>query len=166
MGRRAGALFVVAAMVAVPVALAQVVLDHTVFRDGILPAGAARTQTVGCPRGSVAASGGVSSAGPAVVLLRAKPEGTGAYAFRIGNPGDQGRRVTVAVACRRLLARGSFFKLTPLTPKGLQVPARGQRTASLFCPASAAAAGAGFDLAPGRQAVSSFPGTRLSVRGI
>src|SRR5207249_3450878 len=50
--------------------------------------------------------------------------------------------------------------------KGLQVPARGQRTASLFCPASAAAAGAGFDLAPGRQAVSSFPGTRLSVRGI
>jgi hypothetical protein len=161
MDRRAGAVFVAAAMIAAP-ALAQVVRARTVFRSTSLPAGAAKTETVRCPRGSVAASAGVSSAAPGVVLLRAQPQGTGAYAFLVGNPaGNQARRATVAVACRRLSPRGAVFKLTLLSPRTLQVPAGSRRSASLSCPSSAAAAGAGFDLAPGRRASGSR--SRLSI---
>ncbi len=171
MGRRAGALFVTAAILAVPSALAQVALAPTIFRGVNLPANAVKGLTVACPRGYVAVSGGLSTAAPGVALLRVEPAGTGAFAFRVGNPaGKPTRRVAVAVACRRLRTRsgpGASFTLKPLQPRSLVVAAGAQRSAALACPSGTAPAGAGLDLAPGRRGqTTGFTGTQLSVRRI
>jgi hypothetical protein len=169
--RRAGAAFVSAAIFVVPSALAQTVLAPTILRSATLPSKAAKTFSVACPNGYVAASGGLSSAAPGIAVLRAEPAGTGAFAFRLGNPaGNPARRALVAVACRRLRTRtgGSVsFKLKPLRPRSLVVSPGTLRSASLTCPSETLAAGAGVDLAPSPQGgTAGFTGTRLSVRRI
>jgi hypothetical protein len=169
MGRRVGAALLTAAILAVPSALAQTVLAPTIFRSVGLPSSAVRTLNVACPSGYVAASGGLSSVGPGVVVLRAKPAGTGAFAFRLGNPdGNAARRAVVAVACRRLRVRtgpGASLELRPLRPRSMVVAAGARRSVTLTCPAGTAAAGAGVDLAAGAQGpAGGFGGTSLSVR--
>jgi hypothetical protein len=169
MGSRAGALFVAAAILAVPSALAQTVLAPTVFRGVDLPSNTVKTFSVSCPTGYVAASGGLSSAGPGVAVLRAQPAGIGAFAFRLGNPaGSPARRAVVAVACRRLRAEtgpGASLELKPLQPRPLVIAPAARRSAMLTCPAGTAPAGAGVDLAPSPQGPTvGFAGTQLSVR--
>lgn len=153
-----------------PSALAQVVLAPTVFHRSGLPASAIEAPTVTCPRGYVAASGGVSAAAPGVALLRAEPAGSRAYAFRLGNSTGNARRVTVSVACRTLRTRagpGADIELKQLKPKSLQVAPGAQRSAALVCPAGTVPAGSGIDLTPGGRGQSAgFGGTKLSVRRI
>jgi hypothetical protein len=169
--RRAGAAFVCAAIFVVPSALAQTVLAPTILRSANLPSNGVKTVTVACPSGYVAASGGLSSAGPGVVVLRARPAGTGAFVFRLGNPaGNPARRAVVAVACRKLRVQtgpGASLELKPLKPRSLVVAPGARRLATLTCPSGTASAGAGVDLAPSSQAQpAGFKGTPLSVRKI
>jgi hypothetical protein len=169
--RRAGAAFVSAAIFVVPSAFAQTVLAPTILRSANLPSNAVKTFTVACPGGYVAASGGLTSTAPGIAVLRAEPAGTGAFAFRLGNPaGNPVRRALVAVACRRLRTRSggsASFKLKPLRPRSLVVSPGAVGSAALTCPSETLAAGAGVDLAPSSQrGTAGFTGTRLSVRRI
>jgi hypothetical protein len=168
---RAAAAFASAAIFVVPSVFAQTVFAPTILRSANVPSGAVKTFTVACPSGYVAASGGLSSAGPGIAVLRAEPAGTGAFAFRLGNPaGNPARRALVAVACRRLRARtrgGATFILKPLRPRSLVISPGTLRSATLNCPSGTVAAGAGVDLAPSSQrGTAGFTGTRLSVRRI
>ncbi len=165
------ALLATAATLAAPSAIAQVVLAPTVFHSADLPADAVTSFRVTCPSGYLAASGGVSTPAAGTTLLGVRPAGIRAFAFRLGNPAtNRARRATVAVACRRLSAGrapGSFFKLKQLEPKTLVVPPGGRRSVALACPTGTIPAGAGVDLAPGRQArAARFAGAQLSVRRI
>ena len=158
----AGALFVASAA-------ASVVLAHTVFRSAGLPAGAVRALTVTCPRGYVAASGGVSRAARGVEVLRARPSGPRAFAFRLGNPvSSSARRVGVSVACWAIRApAGPDIALRQIGPSVLSIAPHSQRATSLACPSDTGPAGAGVDLAPGVQGqAAGFTGTQLSVRSM
>jgi hypothetical protein len=151
---------------ALPSAIAALVLGRTVLHAVGLSAGAVETIAVACPRGYLAMSGGVSVAAPGVALLRAVPAGTRAYAFALGNPApNPARRVTVAVGCRALRARtGAKIRVRHVAPRSFRVAPGAQRTAALACPAGTAPAGAGVDLAPGGRRSSGFGGTPLSLR--
>jgi hypothetical protein len=163
MGRRAAALFTIAATLAVPSAVAQVVLAPTVFHRANLPPGAATTFVVACPGGYVAPSGGVFTPAQGTTLLGSKPTGNRAFEFRFGNPRpNAARRVTVAVACRKVRTGGAVLKLTSVRPKTILVAPGRQRSAALACPSGLAPAGAGIDLDPGRRSGSA--GSKLSVR--
>jgi hypothetical protein len=159
----------IAALLAVPSAFAQTVLAPTILHSVSLPSNVVKTFTVACPSGYVAASGGLSSAGPGLAVLRAEPAGTRAFAFRLGNPaGNPARHAVVAVACRRLRVRtraGASLELKPLRPRSLVVAAGARRSAAVTCPAETAPAGVGVDLAPNaKEQAAGFAGTGLSVR--
>jgi hypothetical protein len=160
MGTRAGAIWIVAAAIVVPSALAQVVLAPMVSHRTGIPAGATRAAVVTCPGGHVAVSGGVSAGAAGVALLRAAPAGRNRYSFLLANPaGNGGRRATVSVACRKLRARrGAQFVLRRLGPRSLRVAPGQQRAVGLACPVNTLPGGSGYDLGRG--------GAGLSVRRI
>jgi hypothetical protein len=167
MGRFGIALLAATTLVA-PSAIAGAVLAPTIFRAARLASNSVTGFSAGCPRGYVAASAGVSAPATGTTVLSVRPAGNRAFIFRFGNPAkNPARRVTVAVACRRLAGqtRGVFLRVSPLTPRTVLVPSGGQRSATRACPAGTAAAGAGVDLAPGRRAASAgFRGNPLSIR--
>jgi hypothetical protein len=166
MGKRVIALVAVAAALAAPSSLAQVVLAQSVFRAAHLPSNTVRSFTVTCAAGYVAASAGISSPAPGTTLLSSRPSGLAAYRFRFGNPAsNSNQRVTVVVACRRLFSKlATRLKVTPLHLK-VKVPAGKLTTAGFLCPPHTAPAGWGEDLAPIRsQGYVPGAAARLSVR--
>ncbi len=165
MGKWVIALVAVAAALAAPSSLAQVVLAQSVYHAAILPSNTVRTFTVRCAGGYVAVSAGVSSPAPGATLLGVRPSGLAAYTFRFGNPATNDQQVTVVVACRRFLFKlPTRVKVTPLQLK-VKVPAGKLTAAGLPCPPGTAPAGWGDDLAPG-QGHGYAPGgaARVTVR--
>ncbi len=128
----------------------QVVLARTVLATHALRAGAITSFTVACRRGYVAASAGVSKAAPGTAVLGSRPVGVDAYRFRFGNPAGNGpKRVTVALACRRLTRADEHryaLRVTTVKMRAV-VPARRTVPASLTCPAGTVPAGGGAELA-------------------
>lgn len=166
MGKWVIALVAVAAALAAPSSLAQVVLAQSIFRAASLPSNTVRTFTVTCTAGYVAVSAGVSKPAPGATLLGIRPSGLAAYTFRFGNPAtNPNQHVTVVVACRRFSFKlPTRVKVTPLQLK-VKVPAGKLTAAGLLCPPSTAPAGWGDDLAP-VQSHGYVPGAaaRVSVR--
>jgi hypothetical protein len=163
-------LVAVAAALAAPSSLAQVVLAPALFHSQALPANAITSFVVTCAPGYVATSAGVSNPAPGVTLLSIRPTGLRAYAFRFGNPATNGdQRATVVVSCRKLSSSAGKPRLT-LKQKPVRFTARvlpGQSTAVEFvCPSRTAPAGIGFDRSPSKRGRSYAPGAaaRISVR--
>ena len=146
----------IAGVLSVPAGAAQTLFGRTVLHGMRLPGGATRASTVSCPTGYAAVSGGVSTPAQGVALLRAAPAGTRAYAFRLANAGGPARRVTVAVACRRLRTSGARIEMRQLEPKSVRVRHGVQQSAALTCPSGTAPAGSGVDIRSG--------GTQVTVR--
>ena len=137
----------VAALVVVPAALPRNGTASRVVRFVNVPAGAAKTATLSCAAGSVAASAGVQSAGMTRTLA-IRPSGARTVAIRLSNSGANRRqRTSVSVSCLRLPsgAGAPHFEARQIHSNRLAVPAGGQRQASLGCPSGTLAAGAGFD---------------------
>jgi hypothetical protein len=136
-----------AALVVAPAALPRNGTASRVVRFVNVPAGAAKTATVSCPAGSVAASAGVQSPGMTRTLA-IRPPGARAFAIRLSNSGaNPPQRTSVAVSCLRLPSGvdAPHFQARQVHSKRLAVPAGGQKQASLGCPSGTLAAGAGFD---------------------
>jgi len=169
MGRWVIALVVVAAALAAPPSLAQVVLAQSVFHAAALPSNAIRSFTVSCPSGFVAASAGVPNPAPGVTLLGIRPVGFRAYAFRFGNPGTNPRRqVTALVACRKFVFKPPVrLKVVPVQLK-TKVRIGKPNAATFLCPRGTAPAGWGAEIAPGRSGQGYVPGgaARLSLRRV
>jgi len=141
----------VAAALAAPSSLAQVVLAPAVFRSHTLRAGASTAFAVSCPRGYVATSAGVSDPASGVTLRDLWPSGLGTYSFRFANPaGNATRRVTVAVACRKADTAGHRGRVA-LHQRPVRfaatIPAGGGKTVEFACPAHTVPAGIGFERA-------------------
>jgi hypothetical protein len=155
MGRSVIALVAVAAALAAPSSLAQVVLAQSVFHAAALPSNTVRTFTVTCPSGYVAMSAGVSSPAPGATLLSMRPSGLAAYTFRFGNPAaNLDQQVTVVVACRRFFFKPpTRVKVTPLQLK-VKVPAGKLTSAGFLCPSHTAPAGWGDDISSAAARVS------------
>lgn len=164
MGRWVIALFLVAAALAAPSSVAQVVLAQSVFHAADLPSNKITTFTVSCPPRYVAASAGVSSPAPGVTLLGIRPSGIRAYTFRFGNPAtNSDERATVVVACRRLAFKTPVrLKVVPVKSK-VAVPAGKLNSAVLLCPPNTLPAGWGENIAPGRSG-SFGAAARVSLR--
>jgi hypothetical protein len=144
----------------------QRVLAPTVFSAHALPANAITGFIVSCRSGYVATSGGVARPAQGVTLVAITPVGDRAYRFRFGNPVGNGRkRVTVAVACRRL-SGGASYKLRLALPRPLRLTASAGKTAGagFACPSGTVPVGAGADLDPGRSFHAYRGGLRLSIR--
>jgi hypothetical protein len=170
MGKWVIVLVAVAAALAAPSSLAQVVLAPALFRSQALPANAITSFTVTCAPGYVATSAGISTPAPGVTLLSVRPAGLRAYAFRFGNPvtnGDQ--RVTVVVSCRKLSSSAGKPRPT-LKQKPVRFTVKvlpGKTSAVEFvCPSRTAPAGFGFDRSPSQRGRAYTPGAaaRISVR--
>jgi hypothetical protein len=146
MGRWVIALVAVAAGLAAPSSLAQVVLGQSVFDTEDLPSNTIRNVVVSCPRGFVAASAGISNPAPGVTLLSMRPSGATGYKFRFRNPAaNPDRRVTVVAACRSLVSKGATrLKATAVRVK-VNVPAGRLQAAALPCPSNTLPAGWGYD---------------------
>jgi hypothetical protein len=140
----------VAAALAAPSSLAQVVLAPAVFRSHDLRAAASTAFAVTCPRGYIATSAGVAEPASGVTLLDLRPRGLGTYSFRFANPAGNGaRRVTVSLACRKadsdrrarvaLRQRPVRFAAT--------IPAGTAKAAEFVCPSHTVPAGVGFERA-------------------
>jgi hypothetical protein len=155
------------ALVAAAAASSQVLLAPTVFHSAALPSDSITAFTVTCPPGYVAVSAGVSSAATGVTTLSIRPAGARAYVFRFGNPStNPDQTVTVAVACRKIKAKGKapFLKLVPLK-RPVVVPAEGQKQIVIQCPKGTIPAGGGVDLAPPKgKALAAFAGNPLQLR--
>jgi hypothetical protein len=150
MVRRVIFLIVIAAGLAAPSSLAQVVLSPSVFHSQDLPANASTAFTVTCPPGFLATSAGISNPAPGVTLLSLHPAGFRAYAFRFGNSADNSdQRVTVVVACRKVSSSGSKPPVVlrqKLVESKVTLPAGKVSSVGLACPSNTAPAGRGFDL--------------------
>jgi hypothetical protein len=149
----------------------QVALAPTVYATHTVLSNAITAFTVTCPPGYLATSAGISKPAPGTTVLALAPVGVSGYRFRIGNPvtnGDQ--RVTVAVTCRKVRPASAdprfTLKLKPLKVRYLTVSPRRASSAALVCPPGTVPAGAGVDLAPGRQkAIGAYrAGPGVSVR--
>jgi hypothetical protein len=152
MARRVIFVIAVAAGLAAPSSLAQVVLSPAVFHSQDLPANATTAFTVACAPGYLATSAGISNPAPGVTLLSIRPAGFSAYAFRFGNsPENSDQKVTVVVACRKVSSSGSKPRIVlrqRLVQSKLTVPAGKLAAVGLACPPATAPAGRGFDLTP------------------
>jgi hypothetical protein len=168
MGRLVLALLAVATALVAVSAHAQSqrrVLTPTVLFARGLPANAVTTFAVSCRLGYVATSAGVARPAPGTALLAVTPSGTRSYRFRLGNPAGNGRkRVTVAVACRKLVPADGRYRLRLALTKPVAVSMAPHATAgaSLACPSGTVPAGAGADLDPGRPRARGGP--RVSIR--
>jgi hypothetical protein len=143
-------LIVIAAGLAAPSSLAQVVLSPSVFHSQDLPANATTAFTVACAQGYLATSAGIANPAPGVTLLSIHPAGFRAYAFRFGNSADNSdQKVTVVVACRKISSSGSKPRIVlrqRLVQSRVILPAGKLSAVGLACPANTAPAGRGFDL--------------------
>jgi hypothetical protein len=166
MGRWVIGLFMVAAALAAPSSLAQVVLAQSVFHSADLPSNAITTFTVSCPPRYVAASAGISSPAPGATLLGIRPAGIRAYTFRFRNPAaNSDERATVVVACRRFAVKTPVrLKVAPVKSK-VAVPAGKLSSAVLLCPPNTLPAGWGEDFARGRSG-SFGAAARVSLRRV
>jgi hypothetical protein len=169
MGRSVIALAAVAAGLAAPSSLAQVVLAQSVFHTEALPSNTIKSFVLSCPRGYIAASAGISNPAPGVTPLSIWPSGVNGYKFRFGNPGtNPDQQVTVVVACRSLVFKGTTrLKVTPVQVK-LKVPAGQLKAAALPCPPNTLPAGWGADIAPMHSGQRYVPGAaaRVSLRRV
>ncbi len=160
-------LVTVAAALAAPSSLAQVVLAPALFHSQALPANAITSFAVTCAPGYLATSAGVSDPAPGVTLLGIRPAGLRAYAFRFGNPvTNGGQRVTVVVSCRRVSSSAAKPRLT-LKQKPVRLTAKvlpGQSSAFEFvCPSRTAPAGIGFDRSPSHRGRPYAPGAAAGI---
>ncbi len=140
-----------------PQSASQVVLTPSVSATHAVPSGAITAFTVTCRAGYTAVSAGVTSPARGTTVLAIAPVGASAYRFRIGNPAtNDDRRITVAVACRKVGTGVSNFvlRLKPLKRKTVVVPAHKTASATLPCPKGTTPANGGF----------AFGSTALSVR--
>lgn len=154
MGRSVIVLVAVAAALAAPSSLAQVVLGRSVFRAAILPSSTVRAFAVTCPAGYVGVSAGVSRPAPGASLLSLRPSGLSGYTFRFGNPvANPDRQVKVVVACRRFSSKLSTRLKVTFSQTRVKVPAGKLAVSGIVCPPSTGPAGWGFDL-PGAAGVS------------
>jgi hypothetical protein len=146
LGRWIVTLTAVAALVVVPSALPKGASARSVARSLTLAGGAVKNSTVRCPRGWVAASGGVRAAGDGTATLAIRPAGGSAVSVRITNPaGNPTQRVTVAATCLGLPAgRSAPYYRASHVQRRISVPGRAQKKAGLRCPTGTVAAGAGF----------------------
>jgi hypothetical protein len=163
------ALVSVAAALAAPSSLAQVVLAQSIFHAADLPSNAITAFKVSCPPGYVAASAGVSSPASGVTVLSIRPVGLSAYTFRFGNPAtNPDRQATVVVACRKFFFRTPVrVKVSPVRLKVTVAPDK-PNGAALLCPPRTAPAGWGEEIAPGRSRHGYVPGAaaRVSLRTV
>jgi hypothetical protein len=146
-------------------ARAEVVLAPTVYASRKLPSDAITTFAVACPAGHFAVGAGVSAPAAGTALLKAAPASPRAYTFSLGNPGANGaKRVTAAVACRKVRPGGPRLALRPVRAT-LTVGRGTQRSAALPCPPKTTPAGSGVDLDPGRaRRAAPFAGAALELR--
>jgi hypothetical protein len=156
MGRWITVAVAAAALVVVASATSQVVVGRTVFRAVALPAGAAKTLSVSCPKGYFALSAGASRAGEGINQLAARPLSARTFAFRLANAGDLDQRVTVAAACRRVRATGGkapYLKLTARRHMTIRVGSASLRQARFTCPSGTVPVAPGFDLGRGKLSI-------------
>jgi len=142
---------------AVPELAGQVVLAPSVVVSHAVPANAITSFTVACRRGFTAVSAGISSPAAGTIVFAIAPVGLSAYRFRIENPaGNDARRITVVVACRKIGTGTSGFvlRLRPLRHKAVVVQPQGTASATLSCPRGTTPASGGF----------AFGSSALSVR--
>ena len=157
MGRWILTLIAVAALVVVPDALPRGASARNVARSLTLGAHAAKSVTVRCPGGSVAASGGIRSAGDGAAALAIRPQSPSAVSVRLVNRAGNSQRVSVAATCIGLPSgrAAPYFKVVHVQRRiSLAAGAGSQRRAGLRCPAGTVAAGAGFTV----------PGPAVQVR--
>jgi hypothetical protein len=174
MGRAAIALLAAGIALVAAAARAQSeqrVLAPSVFVTRNLPANAITTFGVTCPAGFVATSAGIARPASGATVLAIMPVGLRTYRFRLGNPATNDKqRITAAAACRRIVGPGQAkYKLRLRFLRSATVTAQPGKAAgaTLACPSgTAAAAGAGADLAPNRQNSTQAyrGGPRVSIR--
>ena len=148
MGRWLITLTAVAALVVVPAALPGDASTRNVARSFTIAGGATKSVTVRCPRGWVAASGGVRSAGEGTTTLAIRPAGASAVNVRVANPrGNASHRMAVAATCLGLRGGRSapHYKAAHVRRR-ISVAAGSQKQAGLRCPSGMLTAGAGFDV--------------------
>lgn len=145
MGRLIVTLTAAAALVVAPSALPRDVSARNVARSFTLGAHAVKSVTVSCPRGWVAASGGVRSAGDGTAALAIRPAGASAVSLRLANRTGDPQFVSVAATCLGLPGGRSapYYRASHVQRK-ISVAGGAQRQAGLGCPAGTVAAGAGF----------------------
>jgi hypothetical protein len=146
LGRWIVTLTAAAALVVVPSALPKGASARNVARSFTLGTGAVKSVTVRCPRGWVAASGGIRSAGDGTATLAIRPAGGQAVSVRLANrAGNPPQRATVAASCLGLPGGRSapYYKASHVQRK-ISVAGAAQKQAGLRCPAGTVAAGAGF----------------------
>ena len=120
-----------------------VVATHGVRANAITSFG------VACRNGFTAVSAGVTAPAPGTTVLAIAPVGLSGYRFRIDNPAGNGnRRITVAVACRKVGAGAASFvlRLKPLKQKTIVVPPHRSASATLSCLRGTTSANGGFAL--------------------
>jgi hypothetical protein len=170
MGKWVIALVAVAAALAAPSSLAQVVLAPALFHSHDLPSNAITTFTVTCPPGHVATSAGISNPAAGVTLLSLRPTGFRAYTFRFGNPvTNDDQKVTVVVSCRKISSSAGGPRLTlkqKLVRFKVNVPPDKTSAVEFVCPSRTAPAGTGFDRAPTQHGQKYTPGggAQISIR--
>ena len=135
----------------------QVVLAPSVSATHGVPSGAVTSFRVACRAGYTAVSAGITSPAAGTTVLAIAPAGRSAYRFRVASPADNdARRITVAVACRKIGTGASRFALRvkPLKHRTVVVPAHGIASVALPCPKGTTPANGGF----------AFGSATLSVR--
>jgi hypothetical protein len=145
LGRWTLTLTAAAALVVVPSALPRSDSARNVARSLTLGAHAVKSITVSCPRGWVAASGGVRAAGEGTATLSIRPASAASVGIRVANRTGDPQQVSVAATCLGLPGGSSAprYKSSRVQRK-ISVPGGAQKQARLGCPAGTVAAGAGF----------------------
>jgi hypothetical protein len=145
MGRFIITLTVAAALVVAPSALPRDASTRSVARSFTLGGHAVKSVTVGCPRGWVAASGGVRTAADGAATLAIRPAGASAVSLRVANRTGDPHFVSVAATCLGLPGgRSAPHYRASRVQRKISVAGLAQKQAGLGCPAGTVAAGAGF----------------------
>jgi len=144
LGRWIVTLTAAAALVVVPSALPTGALARNVARSFTLGAHAVKSVTVQCPRGWVAASGGVRSAGDEIATLAIRPASASAVSVRLVSRTTDPQAVSVAATCLGLPGRSAPYYKAAHVQRKISVAGGAQKSAGLRCPAGTVAAGAGF----------------------
>ncbi len=145
MGRLILTLTAAAALVVVPSALPRGASTRNVARSFTLGAHAVKGVTVSCPRGWVAASGGVRAAGDGTAALAIRPEGASAVSLRVANRTGDPQFVSAAATCLGLPGgRSAPYYRASRVQRKISVAGGAHKKAGLGCPAGTVAAGAGF----------------------
>jgi hypothetical protein len=134
-----------AALVVAPSALPTDASTRNAVRSFTFGAHAVKSVTVSCPRGWVAASGGVRSAGDGIATLAIRPAGASAVNLRVANRTGDPQFVSVAATCLGLPGgRSAAYYRASRVQRKISVAGLAQKQAGLRCPAGTVAAGAGF----------------------